>query len=177
MEDIEFICGVNYTSALWIKNSWKGRIYRGNNLWNICENLATCVWSFACHQDPGLVKGANGRASELPGEILYTPVMFLRPVFPNLACCPHPSCCNGGFSAVSACSFIHRVWGKREELFFITTWCMIFLTEVLCLDAMSMPAWIKLWCVFILENSNRNYCWQCLCSMRAGPPANQVISE
>lgn len=30
-----------------------------DNLWNICENLATCAWSFAHHLGSGLIKVAQ----------------------------------------------------------------------------------------------------------------------
>lgn len=42
-----------------------------DNLWNICENLATCAWSSARHLNPGLIKVAYGCANKLLGETLY----------------------------------------------------------------------------------------------------------
>lgn len=30
-----------------------------DNLWNICENLAKCAWSFAHHLSSGLIKVAE----------------------------------------------------------------------------------------------------------------------
>lgn len=41
------------------------------NLWNICENLATRAWFFARHLNPGLIKVACGCANKLLGKTLY----------------------------------------------------------------------------------------------------------